>query len=84
VKSDTQIPRIWGAPPDRDRAKAPLRRAVDLGVTLIDTADALLLARSPWMPPIPGSGSPEHMAENVAVAGLELSPDEITAITKNA
>ena len=28
----------------------------------------------------PGSGSPEH----VAAAGLELSPDEVTAITKNA
>ncbi|HJY58051.1 MAG TPA: hypothetical protein VJ418_16860 [Streptosporangiaceae bacterium] len=26
---------------------------------------------------------PEHVAENVA-AGLELSPDEVTAITKNA
>ncbi|HJY71344.1 MAG TPA: aldo/keto reductase [Streptosporangiaceae bacterium] len=44
---------------------------------------AWLLARSPRMLPIPGSGSPEHVAENVA-AGLELSPDEVTAITKNA
>ena len=42
------------------------------------------LARSPRMLPIPGSGSPEHVAENVAAAGLELSPDEVTAITKNA
>ena len=25
-----------------------------------------------------------HVAENVAAAGLELSPDEVTAITKNA
>jgi aryl-alcohol dehydrogenase-like predicted oxidoreductase len=31
---------IWGEPADRQRAKAVLRRAVDLGVTLIDTADA--------------------------------------------
>ena len=44
---------------------------------------AWLLARSPRMLPIPGSGSPEHVAENVA-AGLELSPDEVTAITTNA
>ena len=32
----------------------------------------------------PASGSPEHVAENVAAAGLELSPDEVTAISKNA
>ena len=29
---------VWGEPPDRDGAKAVLRRAVELGVTLIDTA----------------------------------------------
>ena len=45
---------------------------------------AWLLARSPRMLPIPGSGFPEHVAENVAAAGLELSPDEVTAITTNA
>ena len=31
---------IWGDPPDRDRAKAALRRALELGVTFIDTADS--------------------------------------------
>jgi aryl-alcohol dehydrogenase-like predicted oxidoreductase len=31
-------PGVWGEPPDRDRAKAVLRRAVELGVNLIDTA----------------------------------------------
>ena len=45
---------------------------------------AWLLARSPRMLPISGSGSPEHVAENVAAAGLELSRNEVTAITKNA
>lgn len=29
---------VWGEPADRDEAKAVLRRALDLGVTLIDTA----------------------------------------------
>ena len=33
-------PGIWGEPPDRDRAKAALRRAVELEVNFIDTADS--------------------------------------------
>lgn len=31
---------IWGEPPDRDTAKKVLRRAVELGVNFIDTADS--------------------------------------------
>lgn len=31
---------IWGPPPDREAALAILRRAVDLGINLIDTADS--------------------------------------------
>ncbi|MBO0831469.1 MAG: aldo/keto reductase [Actinobacteria bacterium] len=31
---------IWGPPPDRERAKAVVRKAVDLGVNFIDTADS--------------------------------------------
>ena len=31
---------IWGDPPDREEAKRVLRRAVELGVTFIDTADS--------------------------------------------
>jgi hypothetical protein len=33
-------PGTWGPPPDRAAARALLRRAVELGVQLIDTADA--------------------------------------------
>jgi len=33
-------PGVMGEPADREQAKAVLRRAVDLGVTLIDTADS--------------------------------------------
>ncbi len=43
---------------------------------------AWLLARSPQMLPIPGSGSPEHVEANVAAASIELSPDEVAAITR--
>jgi pyridoxine 4-dehydrogenase len=42
---------------------------------------AWLLARSPQLLPIPGTGSPEHVETNVAAASIELSPDEVAAIT---
>ena len=45
---------------------------------------AWLLARSPQMLPIPGTGSPEHAEANVAAAAIELSPDEVAAITRAA
>jgi pyridoxine 4-dehydrogenase len=38
---------------------------------------AWLLARSPVMLPIPGTGSVAHLEENVAAADLELAPDEV-------
>jgi aryl-alcohol dehydrogenase-like predicted oxidoreductase len=31
---------IWGEPADRDEAKAVLRRAIELSVNFIDTADS--------------------------------------------
>jgi len=43
---------------------------------------AWLLARSPQMLPIPGSGSPQHVEANVAAASIELSSDEVAAITR--
>ena len=45
---------------------------------------AWLLARSPQILPIPGTGSPEHVETNVAAAAIELSPDEVAAITRAA
>jgi pyridoxine 4-dehydrogenase len=42
---------------------------------------AWLLARSPQMLPIPGSGSPQHVEANVAAASIELSADEVAAIS---
>ena len=41
---------------------------------------AWMLACSPVMLPIPGTGSPDHVAENIAAAGLELTGDEERAI----
>ena len=41
---------------------------------------AWLLARSSVMLPIPGTGSPTHLEDNVAAAGLRLGDDEIVAL----
>ena len=43
---------------------------------------AWLLAISPAILPIPGTGSPGHAEENIAAASLELSPQEIRAISQ--
>jgi pyridoxine 4-dehydrogenase len=43
---------------------------------------AWLLARSPQMLPIPGTGSPEHAEDNIAAAAIELSQQEIDAISQ--
>ncbi len=42
---------------------------------------AWLLARSPAMVPIPGTGSVDHLEANVAAAVLQLTDDEVAAIT---
>jgi aryl-alcohol dehydrogenase-like predicted oxidoreductase len=45
---------------------------------------AWLLARSPVMLPIPGTGSVEHLEENAAATDLHLEEDEIEAIAAAA
>ncbi|MCW2967141.1 MAG: oxidoreductase [Solirubrobacteraceae bacterium] len=50
------------------------------GASTGQVALAWLLARSPVMLPIPGTGSVEHLRENTAAAGLELSDDELEEI----
>jgi pyridoxine 4-dehydrogenase len=45
---------------------------------------AWLLQRSPVMLPIPGTGSVEHLEENVAAAELTLTADEVAAIDRAA
>jgi aryl-alcohol dehydrogenase-like predicted oxidoreductase len=43
---------------------------------------AWLLARSPVMLPIPGTGSVEHLEENVAAAELQLSGEELQRLDR--
>lgn len=42
---------------------------------------AWLLRRSPVMLPIPGTGSVEHLEENCAAAGVQLTDEEFEALT---
>ncbi len=44
---------------------------------------AWLLTRSPAMLPIPGTGSVAHLEENLGAAGLQLSADEVAALTNS-
>lgn len=48
--------------------------------TAAQVAIAWLLQRSPVMLPIPGTSKRAHLLENVAAAGIELSPEEFEAI----
>ena len=60
----------------------PLRTAAERhGVSTRQIAIAWLLARSPQILPIPGSGSAEHVEENIAAASIELDAQEQNAIT---
>jgi pyridoxine 4-dehydrogenase len=43
---------------------------------------AWLLARSPQILPIPGTGSVSHLEDNVAAAAIKLTPAEVAAVTK--
>jgi aryl-alcohol dehydrogenase-like predicted oxidoreductase len=43
---------------------------------------AWLLHRSPAMLPIPGTHSLAHLKENVAAAGIELSPDDVALLER--
>jgi aryl-alcohol dehydrogenase-like predicted oxidoreductase len=56
---------------------ASARRATPAQLAL-----AWLLARSPAMLPIPGTGSLTHLEENMVAAGLELTTEECRAIER--
>ena len=60
------------------------RIAVAHGATVFQVALAWLLRRSAAMLPIPGTSSLEHLAENVAAAGLVLTEREYAALERVA
>jgi aryl-alcohol dehydrogenase-like predicted oxidoreductase len=57
---------VWGEPDDREEARAVVRRAVELGVNLIDTAD---------------SYGPE-VSEEIIAEALAPYPDGLVVATK--
>jgi aryl-alcohol dehydrogenase-like predicted oxidoreductase len=71
----------WAPVQDTDRSAAVRVAAERHGVSVNTVVLAWLLAQSPQMLPIPGSSSPDHVTENVAAAGLDLSAAELEAIT---
>jgi pyridoxine 4-dehydrogenase len=40
IGGDLEVKRLWGEPKDVNEAKRVLKRAVELGVNFIDTADS--------------------------------------------
>jgi pyridoxine 4-dehydrogenase len=70
----------WAPIQDADRIPAVLAAAENHRVSPRQIALAWLLVRSERMLPIPGSGSPEHVWENVAAASVELEGSEERAI----
>jgi pyridoxine 4-dehydrogenase len=71
----------WAPVQNLDRLPRLTRIAERHGATAYQVALAWLLARSKTMLPIPGTGSVQHLEENVAAAGLRLDRQEIAALS---
>lgn len=54
--------------------------AAEVGATPVQVSLAWLLHRSPVIVPIPGTRSEDHLAENVAAAGIQLSEAQLTRL----
>jgi len=70
----------WAPILDIDRHDAVGRVAAAHRVTPRQVVLAWLLTRSPAMLPIPGTGSVDHLDENVAAAAIVLGTDEIETL----
>jgi pyridoxine 4-dehydrogenase len=77
-----QIVFIPWAPIQNTDRNVGLRAAADVhGVTVNQVVLAWLLGQSSQILPIPGSGDADHVTDNVAAAGLQLTAAEQEAIT---
>ena len=71
----------WAPIQDHESNRAVQEIARRHGVSVHQVVLAWLLARSPVMLPIPGTGSVAHLEDNIAAAGLQLSEDEGELLT---
>jgi pyridoxine 4-dehydrogenase len=74
----------WAPIQDVNRNKAVKDIAKQHVATASQVVLAWLLARSPAILPIPGTGSVAHLEENVAAAGLRLSQEEVDRIASSS
>ena len=74
----------WAPVQEADKNPAVASAAERHNATQHQIVLAWLLASSPQILPIPGTGSVRHAEENIAAASVELDPDEIEAISKGA
>jgi aryl-alcohol dehydrogenase-like predicted oxidoreductase len=72
----------WAPVQESDKNPAVVAAARQHGVTQHQVVLAWMLAMSPQILPIPGTGSIGHAEENIAAASVELTPDEVEAIGK--
>jgi pyridoxine 4-dehydrogenase len=71
----------WAPVQQGDQNAAVANAAENHNATRHQVILAWLLASSPAMLPIPGTGSAEHAVDNIAAAGIKLTPDEVAAIS---
>jgi aryl-alcohol dehydrogenase-like predicted oxidoreductase len=71
----------WAPIQETERRVAVAVAAERHGVTERQVVLAWMLAKSPQIVPIPGTGTPQHAEENIAATVIELSPQEFDAIS---
>jgi aryl-alcohol dehydrogenase-like predicted oxidoreductase len=74
----------WAPIQDVDEAPVVRDIAQRHGATPRQVVLAWMLARSPAVLVIPGTGSPNHLEDNVAAAGLELTREEVATLTRGS
>jgi aryl-alcohol dehydrogenase-like predicted oxidoreductase len=76
------VPRFTPEARKANQAVVDLLRTIGEGknATPAQVALAWLLARKPWIVPIPGTTKPERLRENLEAADLELTPEDLRQI----